>query len=117
MFYSLCPENIRILKCGDSLLMLMSCIFWRVMHYLSFVVEVVDTKFGMKQLYLCDVPMPIHWHLLFLVSFVILQYSSLPGEQRITYSACAKLTIQCPPGFRSSSYPNNLSNNTFPEEV
>lgn len=92
MFYNLCPGIRRILKFGDSLLMLgMSSIFYRVMYYLSFTAEVVDTKFGMKQLHLCDVPMPIHWHLLFLVSFVILQYSSLPGKQEVSCSACVKL--------------------------
>jgi len=58
------------------------------MYYLYFIDEVVDTKFCMKQLCFCDVPDV----LLFLDSFVILKPSSLPGEQGIMYSACAKLT-------------------------
>lgn len=80
----------------SNLVILCSCqevpsIFCRVMYYLSFIVKVVDAKFCIKQLRLCNVPMPIHWHLLFLVSFVILQ---------------------CHAGFRSNSYPNNLSKTT-----
>lgn len=117
--FDLCFIVLALKLLGFSNLMIpnsfqdMSSIFCCIIF---FVVEVVDTKFCMKQLYLYYVPMPVHWHLLFLVSFVILQCSSLPGEQEIMYSACAKVSV-INQGSRSSNYPNNLRKSTSLLEV